>query len=63
MIASAGAPASPPAPDLSILIVSWNVRELLRRCLASLEASLAGAAWSCETIVVDNDSADGSEAM
>jgi GT2 family glycosyltransferase len=60
-----GIPAAPPVPqpDLSILIVSWNVRDLLRRCLASLESSLAGGPWSYETIVVDNDSADGSESM
>ena len=29
--------AAPPAVDLSIVIVSWNVRDLLRRCLQSLE--------------------------
>ncbi|MCB1183090.1 glycosyltransferase family 2 protein [bacterium] len=47
--------------DLSIVIVSWNTRELLRGCLASLPAATAGLA--CEVLVVDNASADGSAAM
>ena len=42
--------------QLSIIIVSWNVRELLRACLASLPCE-------AEIIVVDNASADGSAAM
>jgi N-acetylglucosaminyl-diphospho-decaprenol L-rhamnosyltransferase len=46
--------------DLSIVIVSWNVRDLLRRCLASV---LAQPAPSGEVIVVDNASSDGSVAM
>lgn len=41
---------------LSIIIVSWNVRELLRACLASLPRG-------AEIIVVDNASADGSADM
>jgi hypothetical protein len=41
-----------------VVIVSWNVRELLLACLASLERSEA----PCRTVVVDNASADGSEA-
>jgi GT2 family glycosyltransferase len=28
--------SSPPRPDVSVCIVSWNAREYLRRCLASL---------------------------
>lgn len=55
------------APDLSIIIVSWNVRDLLRACLASLAAGAAAAAerpsLTVEVIVVDNASADGSAAM
>jgi len=43
--------------DLSVVIVSWNVRDLLRRCLASLERP---ATISQEVIVVDNASTDGS---
>ncbi|MFO7693751.1 MAG: glycosyltransferase family 2 protein [Vicinamibacterales bacterium] len=46
---------------LSIVIVNWNVRSLLRDCLASLEADCAADAG--EVIVVDNDSRDGSAAM
>ena len=46
---------------LSIAIPSWNTRELLDQCLASIEASTAGL--SCEILVVDNDSRDGSPEM
>lgn len=48
-------------PDLSIVIVSWNVRELLRACLASLEAGRGDLAL--QVIVVDGDSHDGSPEM
>ncbi|MEK7543838.1 MAG: glycosyltransferase family 2 protein [Patescibacteria group bacterium] len=45
--------------DLSIVIVSYNTREVLRACLASLAASeTKGDRW--EVIVVDNASNDGS---
>ncbi len=43
--------------DVSILIVSWNVRDLLLQCLASLPAGAGDL--ECETIVVDNGSSDG----
>jgi hypothetical protein len=46
---------------LSILIVNWNTRELLRACLESLRTSCAGLEH--EVIVVDNASSDGSAAM
>ncbi len=46
---------------LSIIIVNWNVRELLRACLASIEKHLAG--FSYEIFVVDNASTDGSADM
>ena len=57
--------------DLSIVIVSWNVRSLLRRCLASIHESAAlstpGAAPTggpvVEVIVVDNASSDGTVGM
>lgn len=42
--------------DLSIIIVNYNTRDLLRQCLASLPLGV-------EIIVVDNGSADGSAAM
>jgi N-acetylglucosaminyl-diphospho-decaprenol L-rhamnosyltransferase len=47
--------------DLSIVIVSWNVRDLLQRCLTSL-ASGAGS-LAVETFVVDNASSDSSAVM
>ncbi len=44
--------------DLSILIVNWNGREILRNLLASIEATRG--TLRVQTIVVDNASADGS---
>lgn len=48
--------------DLTIAIVSWNTRELLRRCLASIDPLIGGdgEGLRVEVIVVDNGSADGS---
>lgn len=48
-----------PTPDISIIILSWNVRDLLRACLSSLPL----ADPSIEIIVVDAGSADGSADM
>lgn len=47
--------------DVTIIIVSWNTREILRDCLRSIYEN-AGA-LEFETIVVDNASADGSAQM
>ena len=47
---------------LSIIIVNWNTREMLRDCLASAFAGL-GASCPAEVIVIDNASEDGSLAM
>ena len=47
--------------DLSIIIVNWNTRDMLKECLASLPAATEGL--TTETLVVDNDSHDGSVAM
>ena len=47
--------------DLSVVIVNWNTRDLLRDCLASLLAACDGL--SVEVLVVDNASSDGSAAM
>lgn len=44
--------------ELSILIVNWDTRQYLERCLASLPAALNGL--EAEVIVVDNGSTDGS---
>jgi GT2 family glycosyltransferase len=46
--------------DLSIVIVNWNTREMLKNCLASIPAS---ADMQTEVIVIDNASEDGSQAM
>ncbi|MEA3308777.1 MAG: glycosyltransferase family 2 protein [Chloroflexota bacterium] len=48
---------------LAVIIVSWNVRELLDRCLASLQAELARNSLLAQVWVVDNASADSSEKM
>ena len=45
--------------DLSIVVLNWNVRDLLERCLATLRADHA----ALEIIVVDNASHDNSVAM
>ncbi len=47
--------------DISFLIVSWNVRDLLRRALASVLADTAGL--RSEIILVDNASRDGTVEM
>ncbi|MCC7210087.1 MAG: glycosyltransferase family 2 protein [Anaerolineae bacterium] len=44
--------------DLSIVIVSWNVRGYLAACLDSISASLAARPVSAEIIVVDSASSD-----
>jgi O-antigen biosynthesis protein len=45
-------------PELSVVVVSYKVRERLRKCLESLNAQV-GDAPRFEIIVVDNDSGDG----
>lgn len=47
--------------DLSIVIVNWNTRELLRRCLESIYANVPPLSF--EVFVVDNASIDGSADM
>ena len=46
---------------LSVLIVNWNTRELLRACLSSIRANPPQE--PLEIFVVDNDSKDGSAQM
>ena len=48
--------------DLSIIVVSYNTRQLLDDCLRSLYAA-APPPGGLEVIVVDNASADGSPEM
>jgi N-acetylglucosaminyl-diphospho-decaprenol L-rhamnosyltransferase len=60
-------------PDLTIVIVSWNVAPLLRNCLQSIldsphahvdqEGLLSIADYSLQVCVVDNASCDGSVEM
>ncbi|MFQ6057602.1 MAG: glycosyltransferase family 2 protein [Anaerolineae bacterium] len=49
--------------DLSIVVVSYNTRELLAACLESVFRSLAGSDLQARVFVVDNASSDGSAAM
>lgn len=51
-----------PLPDISIVVVSWNVREALRGCLQSLREVISNAGET-EVIVIDNLSNDGSADM
>ncbi len=45
-------------PDLSIVIISYNVMDCIEACLSSIEENLPSS--SVETIVIDNSSTDGS---
>jgi hypothetical protein len=48
-------------PEVSVIVVSWNTRELTRACLESVRNH--ARARPLEVVVVDNDSADGSVDM
>ena len=48
--------------DLTIVIVNWNVRDLLRRCLTSV-LDAENPIPNLEIVVVDNASTDGSQEM
>lgn len=51
-------------PDLSVVIVNWNVKDLLRCCLqALLETGQISLHLTLEIIVVDSASSDGSPEM
>lgn len=50
-----------PLPDLTVIIVSWNVRKLLDECLYSVGLAVKGL--HAETYVVDNASCDDSPQM
>ncbi len=49
--------------DLSIIIVSYNTKVLLKKCLDSIFQSLLSAQFTFEVIVVDNHSTDGSREL
>jgi len=49
------------SPQVTIAVVSWNTRDLLRRCLDSMEAEAASG--RAEVWVIDNASSDGSAEM
>ncbi|MGD2143538.1 MAG: glycosyltransferase family 2 protein [Anaerolineae bacterium] len=48
---------------LTVVIVSWNVRELLASCLGSLLVDLERSRLEAAVLVVDNASADGTPEM
>jgi len=50
-----------PKPDVTIIIVNWNTREILRDCLRSVYRNAGPIDF--EVIVVDNASTDGSAEM
>ena len=50
-----------PQYDLAIIIISWNVRDLLRTCIQSILNNIHGLTY--RITVVDNASSDGTIAM
>jgi GT2 family glycosyltransferase len=48
-------------PDLSVVVASYNTRDLLRECLTTLRGATKGV--TTEVIVVDNSSGDGTRTM
>lgn len=49
--------------DISIIIASFNTKEILRNCLNSVKTSVRSGGFTHEIIVVDNASTDGSQEM
>lgn len=54
---------TPPSPAVTVIVVNWNVRNLLRECLRSIDAQRRRPASDYEVIVVDNASTDDSASM
>ena len=52
--------ASPAGVDVTVVIVSWNVRSHLVNCLQALYSGPVSGGLRLEVIVVDNSSTDGS---
>ena len=46
---------------VSVIIVNWNTKDILQNCLDSIYQTIDNL--SCEIIVVDNASSDGSTEM
>lgn len=46
--------------DLSFVILSWNSKRHLQRCLPSIMTSLDGEKYKYEVFIIDNGSKDGS---
>lgn len=53
--------SSAAAVDVSVIIISWNTREILRKCIRDVPAGFEE--MSLEVIVVDNGSSDGTQEM
>jgi GT2 family glycosyltransferase len=49
--------------DVSVIIISFNTRTLLKQCLMSVKKSLSQSSISSEVIIVDNNSVDGTQQM
>jgi GT2 family glycosyltransferase len=49
--------------NLAIVVVSWNTRDLLGRCIETVHASLAESGIAYSIVVVDNASSDGTPGM
>lgn len=61
VVRPAETPVECAVPKVSVVIVSWNARDHLERCLASIRQHASDCV--SETIVVDNASVDGSPEM
>lgn len=61
MLGNAAGEKLVPGMNISIVIVNWNVRDYLRRCLTSVYKFTQDLEF--EVFVVDNNSSDGSQAM
>ena len=51
------------SPALAVVIINWNVQDMLAACLRSVETDLVTSQLSGQIWVVDNASTDGSVAM
>ena len=49
--------------DISIIIVNWNTKDYLRKCISSILHYSDRSSLQIEIIIVDNDSDDGSPEM